>query len=87
MLPRAEDMRMFCMVIHRRIEELIATAPASSQQPERRALIPNALPEPFDVLAPRETEVLLHLAQGRTRKATAHHCGLSVHTVSDYAKN
>lgn len=86
MLPRAEDMRMFCMVIHRRIEELIATAPASSQQPERRALIPNALPEPFDVLAPRETEVLLHLAQGRTRKATAHHCGLSVHTVSDYAK-
>lgn len=86
MLPRAEDMRMFCMVIHRRIEELIATAPASSPQPERRALIPNALPEPFDVLTPRETEVLLHLAQGRTRKATAHLCGLSVHTVSDYAK-
>ncbi|WP_298858342.1 LuxR family transcriptional regulator [uncultured Sulfitobacter sp.] len=86
MMPRAEDMRMFCMVIHRRIEELIATAPASNQQPERRALIPNALPEPFDVLTPRETEVLLHLAQGRTRKATAHLFGLSVHTVSDYAK-
>ncbi len=84
-MPRAEDIRMFCMIIHRRIEELIAIA--AVETPERRALVPNALPQSFDVLTPREAEVLMLLARGQTRKATAHLCNLSIHTVSDYAKN
>lgn len=84
-IPRAEDIRMFCMIIHRRIEELIAISAIEPQ--DRRALVPSAMPQGLDVLTPREAEVLMLLAQGQTRKATAHICNLSIHTVSDYAKS
>lgn len=86
-MPHAEDIRMFCMIIHRRIEELIATPAPTDAPTERQVLAHNALSGPFDALSPRETEVLMLLAQGQTRKATAHLCNLSVHTVSDYAKS
>lgn len=87
MMPRAQEVGLFCMIIHRRIEELIACRATPDEKSDRHALTPNALPPAFDPLTPRETEVLLLLAQGQTRKATAHICDLSVHTVSDYAKN
>lgn len=85
MMPRAGDIRMFCMVIHRRNEELAFpdTTPHAGRQP----LAPASLPAAFDRLTPRETEVLLLLSHGKTRQQTAHICGLSVHTVSDYAKS
>lgn len=87
MMPRSEEIRLFCMIIHRRIEELRASESPASHPSERRALIPNTLPECFDTLTPRELEVVAMLAQGQTRKATAHTCDISVHTVSDYAKS
>ncbi|AXI48712.1 hypothetical protein C1J03_02800 [Sulfitobacter sp. SK012] len=75
------------MIIHRRIEELAEPENTTDASKPRHALVPEPLPQGFDVLTPREAEVLLLLAQGHTRKRTAHVCGLSVHTVSDYAKH
>lgn len=72
-MPRSEDLRLFCHLIHRRFEEL-ATESALT------------LPCAFDVLSPRELEIVLLLARGSSRQQAAATCGISVHTVSDYAK-
>lgn len=73
----AEELRLFCLLMHRRIEDLTGTAPLPL--PDR--------PVAFDQLTPRESEVVNLLAHGFSRQETAHRCGLSVHTVSDYAKS
>ncbi len=85
--PRAEEMRLFCLIIHRRIEELTGPVPTQTQQDFRQPLIAPVLPQLFDTLSPREREIIYLLAQGRSRKETAKICGISVHTVSDYAKS
>jgi len=85
-LPRAEELRLFCMIVHRRIEELVSADISETAPQPRTALVSGALPSAFDVLSPRESEVIVMLAQGRTRAQTAEVCGLSIHTVSDYAK-
>lgn len=72
-----EELRLFCLLMHRRIEDL--TGPIPLPLPER--------PEVFDQLSPREAEVVNLLAHGYSRQETAYRCGLSVHTVSDYAKS
>lgn len=72
-----EELRLFCLLMHRRIEDL--TGPTPLPLPDR--------PEVFDLLSPREAEVVNMLAHGYSRQETAHRCGLSVHTVSDYAKS
>lgn len=82
--PRKADIRLFCMIVHRRLEELAMTTQTLSL--ERSALVASALPAAFDDLTPRETEVVTLIAQGRSRAQTAHLCNLSIHTVSDYAK-
>lgn len=76
-LSLTEDLRLFCLLMHRRIEDLTGTAPLP---------LPHK-PSIFDQLSPREGEVVNLLAHGYSRQETAHHCGLSVHTVSDYAKS
>ncbi|MFG2985503.1 response regulator transcription factor [Streptomyces sp. NPDC048258] len=41
---------------------------------------------PAATLAPREQEALRHIAAGRTYLQTAHHMGLSKHTVDVYLR-
>lgn len=86
-LPQAEAVRLFCLLIHRRIEELTDT-PAPQQVPAfRNRLLAPDMPAAFDALSPREREVIYLLAHGHTRQQCAQTCGISVHTVSDYAKS
>lgn len=66
-LPRADALRSFCLIAHRRLEEAASTSALGT-------------------LTPREREVALLLAEGRSRKECARLCGLSPHTVSDHAK-
>lgn len=73
----AEELRLFCLLMHRRIEDLTNTTPLP---------LP-AHPAAFDKLSPRESEVVNLLAHGYSRQETADRCNLSVHTVSDYAKS
>ena len=86
-LPKADELRLFCMIIHRRIEELVASPEQPVTAENRTALVAQALPEIFDKLTHREAEVIMLLSQGKTRAQTAQICNISVHTVSDYAKH
>lgn len=86
-MPRAEEVRLFCLLIHRRIEELLAHEESQPSQDFREPLLAPKLPDRFDALSPREREVIFLLAQGRSRREAAHICGISEHTVSDYAKH
>ncbi|GLT08999.1 LuxR C-terminal-related transcriptional regulator [Sulfitobacter porphyrae] len=90
--PRAEEIRLFCLLVHRRFEELTTQnatpVPETSKNGEfSKFLIAPELPEPFEMLSPREREIVYLLAQGRSRQETAELCTISVHTVSDYAKS
>ena len=70
--PRAEEFRALCLIAHRRLEELSETTP------------------PLDIasiLTPREREIAQLVARGLSRKSIAHRCGISMNTVSDYAKS
>ena len=71
--PHTDELRLFCHLIHRRFEDLAA-----------EANLP--VPKEFDALSPREREIVLLLARGRSRQEAAEICNISVHTVSDYAK-
>ncbi len=84
--PFAEEVQLFCVLIHRRIEELSALPPSPHAQIQPSPDAPQTLPDRFEHLTPREREVVILLAQGCSRKQAAEICGISVHTVSDYAK-
>ena len=86
-LPRAEEIRLFCLLMHRRIEELTSPVPAPAPSDFREPLLAPTLPNHFDVLSPLEREVVYLLAKGRSRQEAADICGISVHTISDYAKS
>ena len=85
-LPRAETFRLFCLLVHRRIEELGQTAVSAANGSFRDLLVapPSA---GFAGLSPRESEVIYLLAQGITRKEAARLCGISPNTVADYTKS
>lgn len=87
LMPRAEELRLFCMIVHRRIEELVAPEQAKTDPTERPGLVGRDLPPVFDTLTPRETEVILLLSQGKQRAESARLCGISIHTLSGYAKS
>jgi len=80
--PKAEEFRLFCLIMHRRIEEL--SGALTEDHPARAT--PH-LPPQFDTLSPREAEVITLLARGLSRKEAARHCGISQHTVAEYAKS
>ncbi|WP_299288514.1 LuxR family transcriptional regulator [uncultured Tateyamaria sp.] len=82
MWPRAEQFRLFCLLVHRRIEELSGRVTG----PEPAMIAPN-LPPRLDTLSPRETEVIYLLARGLSRKEAARTCGISQHTIAEYAKS
>ncbi len=87
MMPRSEEIRLFCLLIHRRIEDLTGPQAPLPAQDFRAPLIAPPLVAELDKLTPREREVIYLLARGRSRKEAARICGISVHTVSDYAKS
>ncbi|WP_052249402.1 LuxR C-terminal-related transcriptional regulator [Tateyamaria sp. ANG-S1] len=78
---QAEQFRLFCLLIHRRLEEL-----AGTQTDHAPALIAPEMPASLDALSPREAEVIYMLARGLSRKEAARVCGISLNTVSEYAK-
>jgi DNA-binding CsgD family transcriptional regulator len=86
-MPRAEEIRLFCLLIHRRIEELSEPESPDATPEFRTRLIAPKLPDAFDSLSPREREVVYLVAHGRSRSETAEVCGISIHTVSDYTKS
>jgi len=85
-LPYTEDIRFFCLLVHRRLEELTrgtGTAQNSTFRdlllaPENTALAP---------LSNRETEVIYLVARGLSRKECARLCSISPNTVAEYTKN
>ncbi|MEX0371443.1 MAG: LuxR C-terminal-related transcriptional regulator [Tateyamaria sp.] len=81
MWPKSEEFRLFCLLMHRRLEEL---AGAQAQDPP--ALVAPSMPPALDGLSPREAEVVYLLARGLSRKEMARVCGISLHTVGDYIK-
>lgn len=82
MWPKAEEFRLFCLLMHRRLEEL-----AGTQTQEDPALVAPSMPPALDGLSPREVEVIYLLARGLSRKEMARVCGISLHTVGDYIKS
>ena len=82
MWPQAEQLRLFCLLVHRRIEELSGRAEGTTP-----AMIAPDLPARLDALSPRETEVVYLLARGLSRKEAARTCGISQHTIAEYAKS
>ena len=81
MWPKAEQFRLFCLLVHRRIEELSGTATEHAP-----ALIAPDMPATLAALSPREAEVIYMLARGLSRKEAARVCGISLNTVGEYAK-
>lgn len=84
-LPRAEEFRLFCLLIHRRIEELTRDG-MSVDGPFRDLLVAPQTPNLAD-LSPREKEVIYLVAQGVSRKECARLCGISPNTVAEYTKS
>ncbi|GGX44716.1 hypothetical protein GCM10007385_10850 [Tateyamaria omphalii] len=82
MWPQAEQFRLFCLLVHRRIEEL-----SGAQSDHEPALIAPDMPSAMDVLSPREAEIIYMLARGLSRKEAARLCGISTNTVAEYAKS
>ncbi|MEL7166334.1 MAG: helix-turn-helix transcriptional regulator [Pseudomonadota bacterium] len=87
-LPQSEALRTFCLLAHRRLEEIDATAPpdpASELVTGRtRMIAPDH--DTFPDLTPREREIAYLVAQGFSRKECARLCALSPHTVADHLK-
>lgn len=82
MIPQ---LRSFCLLMHRRIEELQSSGQIY-QNGFRRMRVSGPEQEPSP-LTDREREVLFLLASGMSRKECARSCGISPHTVSDYTKS
>lgn len=86
-LPRAEELRTFCLLAHRRLEELQDTAPPApcSKTVQTRLIAPES--EALVALSPREREIAYLVACGYSRKECARLCALSPNTVSEYIKS
>ena len=84
-LPKGEDLRVFCLIIHRRLEELFTHDAAAA--PFRTRLLSSNAPDLLAGLTPRENEILFLLAKGMSRKECAQICRISQHTVSEYIKS
>ena len=85
LLPRREDFRLYCLLAHRRIEEVLQGTVAVAGEFPRNMIAPQH--QEFTVLTPREREIAYLVAQGFSRKECARLCSISQHTVSDYLKS
>lgn len=84
-LPLQESLRVFCLLVHRRLEELLCDA-ATEQPADFRARMISPADNATERLTPREKEILFLLAKGFSRRECAELCRISQHTVSDYIK-
>ena len=73
-MPQAETLRHYCLVVHRRIEELVLNGASVAE----RLLLD---------LTPRERELIKLVAEGRSRKECARVCGISPHTAAEYIQS
>lgn len=78
-LPIIEPIRVFCLIAHRRIEEIM------TQSTNRDALVLSPS-DALNTLTGREREVAYLIASGLSRKECARVCGITPNTVSDYVK-
>ena len=85
-LPKAEEFRFFCLLIHRRLEELGRTGLPHDEGEFRDLLVAPDHPD-LVTLSPREREVIYLVAQGISRKECARLCGISPNTVAEYTKS
>lgn len=88
-VPLAEEFRVYCLLVHRRIEELQATVSVQPSAPPPMPVAPAMIaPDVTELeeLTPREREVAYLIGQGISRKECARICSISPHTVSDYLK-
>ena len=83
--PLAESLRLLCLIVHRKIEELQLTDLASSEQETRLPLITPPIAK-LEVLSEREREVLFLVSKGMTRRQCAEMCSVTEHTVSTHLK-
>lgn len=86
LLPRAEEFRFFCLLIHRRIEEL-SRIKLPQVDTDFRALLVAPENTALADLSPREKEVIYLVARGVSRKECARLCGISPNTVAEYTKS
>ncbi|MFN3211098.1 MAG: LuxR C-terminal-related transcriptional regulator [Roseovarius sp.] len=92
--PLTDDLRLLCLLVHRRIEEIGLPASGGNRHEEghedgfRRLMVAGDDPSGrLKALSPREREVLYLVARGLSRKECARLCNISVHTVADYVKS
>ncbi|MFQ6552085.1 LuxR C-terminal-related transcriptional regulator [Aestuariibius insulae] len=87
--PHAEAVQLFCLLMHRRIEELQNRARAEGRGladlSDEKAMIARA--NQMTQLSPREREILFLLSRGLSRKECARLCQISPNTASDYIKS
>ena len=80
--PLLEGLRLFCIIVHRRLEALAVEAVLPPDSP-----FVVGPPQQTNTLAPREREILTLIAKGMTQKQCARELGISPHTVADYLKS
>lgn len=85
-VPRQEEFRLFCLIVHRRLEELVSLQSAPREDEFRSKLLAPDRIETGNLTA-REQEVAYLVASGMSRKECARLCAISPNTVSDYIKS
>ncbi|MEP0673879.1 MAG: LuxR C-terminal-related transcriptional regulator [Sulfitobacter pontiacus] len=85
--PLSEQLQFFCLLTHRRIEELSRDLSKGFANCEFRALLIAPITEAGAQLSPREREVVYLVARGISRKECALLCNISPNTVAEYTKN
>lgn len=84
-IPRAGELQVLCLLLNRRIEEIVALG--QDEAGLKRLKTTGPAEEAIEALSAREREVILLLGNGMTRKECARLCNLSPHTVAEYSKN
>lgn len=85
-MPMQEELRLFCLIIHRRFEELQEIQPVEAAPDFRTRLMAPERQE-IGMLTPREHEVAYLVASGLSRKECARMCAISPYTVSEHVKS
>jgi DNA-binding CsgD family transcriptional regulator len=85
-VPMKETLRLFCLIIHRRFEELQDVQTTLIEADFRtRLMAPER--DTIDLLTAREQEVAYLVASGLSRKECARMCEISPYTVSEHVKS
>ena len=84
-LSRIDEFRFFCLLLHRRFEEL--SSEQSATPTDFRSLLIAPKSDALENLSPREKEVIYLVARGVSRKEAARLCGISPNTVAEYIQN